>query len=198
MERKQISLWLPKPLLEKVETYCSTSKITRTGLIQKCLEMFFEGGLGKQEGSNQDKGLIIARLNELDKKLDKILGTSKKPQVFKKDENIFKPKTERIKEKRSRKSPLLQKGKASIPSLLMKYLQTSQFSPTQRISIEQTIEALLHHKGKATAKEIADYRGLGRPESVRRQIERLERDEIIVRDRTTVPHTFIIRKQYLE
>ncbi|RMG21537.1 MAG: hypothetical protein D6732_27080 [Methanobacteriota archaeon] len=196
MERKQISLWLPTSLLEKVETYCASTKITRTGLIQKCLEMFFDGEISAGESRREGADHLLMKMREIEKKIDQVLASS--PPL--------RRKPTRKKELGERKQDLLEKEtqmpiherkkSVELPRSLLNYLETGNLLPTQRVSIQETLQALIHHGGSATAKDIAQFRRLKRPESVRRQIEKLERDGIIKRDKTTIPHTFVLSQQY--
>lgn len=199
VDRKQISLWLPKSLLEQVEIYCKTSKVTRTGLIQKCLEMFFEGNLTDHDNDQDKNNLLMMKLEKIEAKIEKLSKSSSLSDQPAKLRTRSPETRETEAKKPVREKPvkrfLVDKSK-DLPPRLEEYLQSSNFTRAQANSIEETLRAIVNFGGKATAKQIASFRKLGRPESVRRQIERLEKDEIIFRDRSTVPHTFVLSKHY--
>ncbi len=173
MEKRQISLWLPKELLEKMEEYCSETKITRTGLIELAVKQFFT----HPTVLNPEKQTSFTRIEEKLAVIEKLIRENCREQT------IEQPKQER-------------KVRVELPDSLQKYLETTRLHQTQAVSVRETLEAIISWGGEATAEQIAKYRGLKRPESIRRQIERLEQDNIIIRDRSVIPQRFKLREQY--
>ena len=178
MEKRQISLWLPEELLAKMEQHCDKTKMTRTGLIELAIEQFLTqqtmGSETQLTTTNQDS---FARIEKRLAVIESLIR-----------ENCKEPFHEQPKQDK--------KDRQELPDSLMKYLETARLHQTQAVSIRETLEALISYGGEATAEQIAKYRGLKRPESIRRQIERLEQDNIIIRDRTVIPQRFKLREQY--
>ncbi len=168
--QKQVSFWIDLDLEEKIQEFISENHMTRSGFIIAAIEEYLK------PGSDIKSPGLIKEMTEIKLMIEGLISSKKA---------LIPPKTFISEESHEN---------IEFPERLNSYLRNANLQPSQKNPVKETLLAILNFNGSATSDQIATFRGLKRPESIRRQIAKLVNDGIVVKDTSTVPFRYTIKQ----